>query len=437
MARYHGAMEICSQVWSRGGAWRACVAVAIAPVDAFAQAQDSSPRSGVARPVHLSVQTDARWFRSTYMDAKDRLPRLAIDRAWVHTLDKEWAYAHHPYLTRYRGAWIAMWSSSRRDEDAGGQRVAFATSPDLRMWTPGVLATPPLDKDGKEAVLTPAGFLEHAGSLTAFYSRYEHDMTGTRMFAVTTTDGLSWSAPVDIGVPACPNAGPRAVASGRLILAGNTTFPYTDDPSGLTGWRIAALHASQLTNPEDNPRTFWEVQKAAGWPVGLCSSAFFEMRDGTIRMLLRARGEEGWRLWLSDSTDHGVTYSAPLPTDFLDNDASFQFGTMPDGRVWYVGFPDPARGWARSRLVLSVSKDEQLFDQHWLIADEPYDIQLAGQYKLGEYSYPHASVIDGTMYVLVSREKEAIEVIWFDLGQLDQPGPPPQEITRPTTPVSR
>ncbi len=373
----------------------------------------------------LRATTDASWFRSTYVDVKDTLPRLRVERAWVHHMDATWAYAHHPYLTRYKGTWYAMWSSSRRDEDAGGQRVAFATSPDLRTWSPSrALAEPGMGKDGKEAVLTPAGFLEHGGTLAAFYSRYEHDMTGTRMFVVRTQDGETWSAPEDIGVPSCPNAGPRPIAGGRLILAGNTTFPYTDDPSGLTGWRTAALHPWNLTNPEDNPRTFWDVQKVAGWPVGLCSSAFFETRDGTVRMLLRARGEQGWRLWLSDSTDLGETYSPPAPTKFLDNDASFQFGTLPDGlagdaRVWYVGYPDPARGWARSRLVLSTSSDDKVFGRHWLIADEPYDIQQHGQYKLGEYSYPHVTVIDGMMYILVSREKEAIEVIWLDLAQLN------------------
>jgi hypothetical protein len=46
------------------------------------------------------------------------------------------------------------------------------------------------------------------------------------------------------------------------------------------------------------------------------------------------------------------------------------------------------------------------------------DIQQHGQRWLGD-SYPHVTVIDGMMYILVSREKEAIEVIWLDLAQLN------------------
>ncbi len=377
------------------------------------------------------------------MDVKDTLPRLKVDRAWVAGVNPDWAYAHHPYLTKFNGTWVAMWSSSRRDEDDAGQRVAFATSSDMRTWTtPAALAEPGIGKDGKPRVLTPAGFLTHDGSLTAFYSSYEHDMTGTRMFAARSRDGVAWDALVDIGVASCPNAGPRAIEGGRLLLAGNTVFPYTDDPSGLTGWKVSALHASQLTDPEDNPRTFWEVRERAGWPAGLCSAAFFETKDGNtniVRMLLRSRrvpgtgpdlalgGGEGWRLWLSESRDRGETWSPPRPTEFLDNDASFQFGRLPDGRVWYVGFPDPARGWARSKLILSISRDGMVFDEHHVIADEPYDITIAGKYKLGEYSYPHASVVDGNMCIIVSREKEAMEVIWFSLDQVRQesPKPPP------------
>jgi hypothetical protein len=410
----------------RAAAWAGLIALS------SAHAAQSSPS------LEQSQTPNAHWFRSTYMDVKDSLPKLRVERAWVHHVDQEWAYAHHPYLVRFEptgsvGApssplWVAMWSSSQRDEDAVGQRVAFATSSDLRTWTQAqVLASPGVGKDGKRGVLTPAGFVQHthAGgtTLTAFYSCYEHDMIGTRMFAQQSLDGITWGPPIDIGVPSCPNGGPTPIAGGRLILPGNTTFPYTDDPSGLCGWTQASLFpAWHSQHPEDNPRTFWEVQKVAGWPVGLCSSGFFETREGTIRMLLRARGEQGWRLWLSDSTDRGATYSPPLPTEFLDNDASFQFGVLPEGivpgeRVWYVGFPDPARGWARSKLILSLSDDDKVFDKHFVIADEPYDIQFHGQYKLGDYSYPHASVLGNSMYILVSREKEAMEVIWFDLGK--------------------
>jgi hypothetical protein len=34
-------------------------------------------------------------------------------------------------------------------------------------------------------------------------------------------------------VPVNPNHGPQATASGRLIICGNISFPYTDDPAWL------------------------------------------------------------------------------------------------------------------------------------------------------------------------------------------------------------
>lgn len=64
----------------------------------------------------------------------------------------------------------------------------------------------------------------------------------THLQTVTSRDGEHWSAVRDVGVPVNPNHGPQRTASGRLIIAGNISFPYTDDPSGLAGWRMTGIY---------------------------------------------------------------------------------------------------------------------------------------------------------------------------------------------------
>jgi acetylornithine deacetylase/succinyl-diaminopimelate desuccinylase-like protein len=58
-----------------------------------------------------------------------------------------------------------------------------------------------------------------------------------------------------MGVPVNPNHGPQRIASGRLILAGNISFPYTDDPTGLAGWRMTGIYLQELaaTIRAENP----------------------------------------------------------------------------------------------------------------------------------------------------------------------------------------
>jgi hypothetical protein len=41
-----------------------------------------------------------------------------------------------------------------------------------------------------------------------------------------------------------------------------------------------------------------------------------------------------------------------------------------------------------------------------------------GLWKGGQYGYPHTMIYDGYMYVIVSRQKEAIELIRFKLREL-------------------
>jgi hypothetical protein len=57
----------------------------------------------------------------------------------------------------------------------------------------------------------------------------------------------------------------------------------------------------------------------------------------------------------------------------------------------------------------------QVYD---FIADQPYTIKKEELYKDGQYGYPHAIIYNGYMYVIISRQKGAIEVIRFNLKPL-------------------
>ena len=358
---------------------------------------------------------------------------LPVERAWLYRPGTEWTYSHHPHLTHFGSRYIAMWSNGRRDEDAPGQRVLFSSSPDFCTWTaPAPLLDVQQGRHG-ERVLTAAGFHQHAGKLVAYIGCYEYrpecldngqrrpgdsGHMDTTLLAMSTADGFRWDGPMDLQLPIVPNHGPQRTASGRLMISGNISFPYSDDPTGLSGWRMTGIYPpTRAAGIVDDSESFWQVQAAMGWPVGLCEGSFYQTGDGVLHMLLRTNTD---RLWLTESHDDGATWSAPVPTEFTDNASKFHFGRLPDGRFCYVGCPDPEPRWQRCPLVLSLSGDGARFDTHFILAgaDTPYARRKDGMAKGGDYGYPHTLIHDGALHVIVSRRKEAVEVLRAPLAAM-------------------
>jgi hypothetical protein len=344
--------------------------------------------------------------------------RPAVESAFVFRPTNTWTYSHHAELTFFKGRYFASWSNGRKNEDAPGQRVLFSTSMDFTNWTaPRPLVDSVTDTNSVERVLTAAGFYAHDGTLVAYFGNYGPHKETTRLEAVTTTDGEHWNAAREIGLPVNPNYGPQRTASGRLIISGNISFPWSDDPTGLAGWHMSGIYSADMgAEIKDDPASFWGVAKRQGWPTALCEGSFFQADNGVIYMFLRATGANATsRLWLTDSSDNGVTWSAPAPTGFSNCDAKFQLDRLPDGRFFYLGNPLAGN---RTPLVLSLSKDGVNFDRHFILGDDHYEMRYPGRAKGGEYGYPHALIHDGFLNVIISRQKESVQVLRVKLADL-------------------
>lgn len=344
------------------------------------------------------------------------LIHLQKERGYVYLPAKTWMYSHHPSITFFHNKFIAIWSNGIKDEDAPGQRVLISRSEDGLHWSePMVLANPSAYTKDTLNVLTAAGFHSYRDTLVAYFGEYSPHKTNTRLWATTSTDGIHWSKAIDMHLPVNPNQGPVATDKGRLIICGNFTFSYTDDPSGLRNWHLRSFYPDSLYT-QDNPATFYAPAEKNHLPP-LCESSFFQTPEGTIHALLRVTGK-GWkgRLWLTESKDNGEHWSMPTETAFSDNDSKFQFGRIPaDNIFFYVGIPDTLHHYARTPLVLALAKNGTVFNQQYIIADEPYFLQKEGLWKGGQYGYPNAIIHKGYLYVIVSRQKEAMEVMKISL----------------------
>lgn len=345
------------------------------------------------------------------------VPKLTIERSMIYSPDKEWLYNHHASIIHFKDRFVAIWSNGMIDEDSPGQRVVYATSKDFKHWSAlKTLATPGKVNDTL-TVLTAAGLYQYKGTLVAYYGDYDKHRNNTHLWAKTSTDSEHWSEPLDMHLPVVPNHGPEVTNSRRLIISGNFTFPYTDDPRGLSGWKLSSFYPDSLYK-QDNPAMFYAPAAKSGLPP-LCEGSFFETDDKILHMLLRVTGK-GWKghLWLTESEDNGKSWSRPVEAPFSDNDSKFHFGRLPDKRFYYVGIPDTLHHYDRNPLVLSLSADGKSFDKNYIIANELYHLKKEGLWKGGQYGYPHTIIYNGYMYVIISRQKEAIETLRFNLKQL-------------------
>ena len=176
-------------------------------------------------------------------------PQLKVETARLYSPVDAWAFSHHASITRFQGRYYAVWSNGHVDEDAPEQRVLLATSDDFVHWSEPRPLVEAWQGVHALVVLTASGFHQHAGVLVAYAGVYDYppacfdgdvlisrgEHVGTGLYALTTRDGEHWSPPRDLDLPVVPNHPPQATASGRLIISGNIAFPYSDDPSGLSG----------------------------------------------------------------------------------------------------------------------------------------------------------------------------------------------------------
>lgn len=352
------------------------------------------------------------------------------------------AFNHHPQVVSQNGRLYATWSNGVRHEDDVGQRMVLSVSEDGgETWSDPETVADCQHESGGYAVVTSEGVRAHDDLLVAYYGVYEYTEAGLakrhrgESFAsladppdewwresqrtemrISKDGGRSWSAPTTVVEGFVPNFRPFPTDSGRLIMPGNLTFPFTDDPAGMADWTVSGIPGL----PEgyvDSPEGFWKGCRHRGDDAAYCEGSFYQTDDGTIHMLLRVEGDPD-TLAVTESDDDGETWSEPRLTEYTDCQARFQFGRLPDGRYFGLNCPDPDSN--RTPLVLAVSDDGRVFDTHYVLGDDPATgPRIDGAHKGGRYGYPNCHVADGTLYVIHSVSKEDVALVRVPLSDLD------------------
>ena len=307
-------------------------------------------------------------------------------------------YVNNVVLTHFRGRYYCMWQQSEKDEDTPDTGILYSVSSDGKDWEiPSVLVPP-----AEEFFASPGGWIPCGDTLTALVNYiYAPDRSqGGKAFFVSSADGSSWSAPRPVrmsdGTPVDGifEQDPLALSGGRMVGAvhfrpGNTLCPvYTEDPSGVRGWRKAVF-------PEGE-----------GLPL---EPSQYVARDGKLVMLMRDQQSSFVKLF-SISADGGKTWSAPRKTNIPDSRSKQCAGTLPDGTAFWVGNPTGSK--SRRALAIGFSGDGYLFDRAYLLSG-PQDLSARrkeGRYKTLGYNYPKACVVGDTLWIALSVNKEDVAV---------------------------
>lgn len=336
-------------------------------------------------------------------------------------------YNHHACVAAYKGRLYAAWSSSPQHEDDCGQRIMMSVSENFQDWETAVPIIDSRKGVYSMAVLSAGGMAVFQDILYLFFGYYEyaegevrengtlrplaeddthHNWTQTGY--ICTRDGISWSEPRFMDIPAVPNHAPSFLHSGRLLMPCSILYPYSDDQSGIGTYCFAGIYGDSFggERPHDDSASIAMVTKKRGWEAPLiCEGSFFQTDDEVIHMMLRSNSSY---LWCTESSDNGESWSDPFPTEFTDDRSKFHFGRLPDGRYYYVGNCIPDQG--RNPLMLCISQDGENFSRQYVLRDESYEKKFGGLYKNGLYGYPSSIAQDGYLYVIYSKRKEAIEI---------------------------
>ncbi|MEM1134364.1 MAG: sialidase family protein [Bacteroidota bacterium] len=368
--------------------------------------------------------------------------KVAVKEFSVFIGKEGFAYNHHPQITSYKGKLLATWSSGIYNEDEPGQIMLLSSSTDEgETWSN---PSPIFDKQqGKynDLVYTSEGILLRNDTLFAFCGVYDYESTlevkqdpvfpkmpeegllpyqkiatsaHRTELKISVDNGKTWSASKTIIKDFIPNLKPFETISGRLIIPGNMSFPYTDHSPISRKWKMSGVDGLP-PNFIDAPRWFEIVQEEVKFSFQFCEASIIQLDNGTLKAFFRTNQKY---LAVSESKNNGKSWTSPKLTDFTDCGSRFEFGILPDGRYFGITCPKPKS--VRTPLILATSEDGRLFNKHFILGDEPAtEARISGRWKYGRYGYPSFHFKDGKMYVIYSNNKEDIQLFRFSIAELN------------------
>lgn len=293
-----------------------------------------------------------------------------------------------------------MWQSSATNEDDKDTWVAYSRSQDSRNWTvPDTLAA-----TIENGYCSSGGWWVFGDTIVGYINTWPESVSprGGYTRYTTSIDGMVWSEPKPVlmangdTLNGIFEQDPHALPDGRIINAahfqpGLIISPiYTDDPSGVSGWKRASY-----TNIAINNGISREIEPS--WML---------RSDDTLVMTFRDQNSTFFRL-AALSGDRGESWSTAVLTEMPDSRSKQSAGNLADSAVFLVG--NPVTNKTRIPLVVTLCKNGQFLNTAYVLREGGDSIQALryqGTAKRLGYHYPKSMVYNDYLYVSYATNKE-------------------------------
>jgi hypothetical protein len=325
-------------------------------------------------------------------------------------------YNHGPVSICDEGVFYVMWYSHKNCEDASGQRILFAGSPEGTKWAETEVlfdSLSPFAYRGVEGInMFPSGFFT----------------VGDRLYAVARVNYIKWPEdPVTEGGSVYQQIGylARCIKKQDGFEQAFWLLDQLPDDTSLlkypcypdTNTQTAADALEILEKIRNRGRRKGRYPEA---PEGakLCEDSIYTRGDGRQVRLFRDDGRS-LRMFASARSSEDDKWSRPVKTNIPDSCAKTVSGRLPDGRVYLIGNNIP-KLWLRSPLLITLSDDGADFDESWVIrccAPELREKKSMDGKGPG-FQYPNVCMVKEDMWVFYSIGKEDIGVTRIPLEAL-------------------
>ena len=335
-------------------------------------------------------------------------------------------YNHSAHIAWQDGLFHATWSNQRYDEDAAGERVLYASSPDGLKWSAPRELVPSLSPE------TPWGY---AGVYSASLDFVSYD--GRLFGSGFTSEILAWES-MDrekrsrVRTDECvfPVYGGRIRVYREIKSDGSFGRLFSPEREKLPKELLCPVFSQAAVEPGFTlPPPAWGTGDVlTKYPKRrLNEPTAWKRADGTFVMLLRD-DSNSFRKWLSLSAD-GWKWSCPCVTDIYDARSASCAATLDDGTVLLItnprgkGINDPVLGWRdRDPLTISISRDGLHFGSTHTVKEGYHrfkvDLKTGPRGRGGSAAYPSVLVKNGYCYVIYSLGKEDIGLTRIPLAAL-------------------
>ncbi len=344
-------------------------------------------------------------------------PVRPFERYRVYTAGREaGSWNIDSQLAKFRNRYYYGFTNGRVDEDTEGQQVRISSSDDARTWSEPASVIGGED-DTRDAYKC-TGLLATSDTLYmwirwarrvrepdsdgiggGYYADWDH----ARTFLYASSDGAAWEKVAELPRRVSATyAAPQLTAAGRLL--GVASIDQRSGPAMLR-WPGA--------DPTEEPEIV-PIEQPFGCKLDGGETTWYQTGDGTLVIFWRDESQS-CRVWVNTSPDGGDTFTALMISDIPDAMSRNHAGRLTDGR-YYLCHNASATLHNRMHLTLLLSDHGYVFNQVYLLVDDPTSMRLVGLLKLPGYMYPCCLSDGDRLLVGYSVNKEDIEIGIVDLN---------------------